>query len=92
MTAFLMAIAGGGIEKGEHNTNGLYFHWPLEPYFLTARTDPTVDRSVAVTDHGTEVELLSSAVVPKFALRFAAAGLPPGKEPPLSSRSKSDGR
>jgi hypothetical protein len=52
----------------------------MGPYFLTARTDPTVDRFVDVTDHGTEVELFSSAVVPKFALRFAAAGLPPGKD------------
>jgi len=26
MAAFLVAIAGDGIEKGKHNTNGLYFH------------------------------------------------------------------
>ena len=44
-----------------------------------AHTDPTVNRFVAVTDHGTEVELLMSAVDPKFELRFAAAGLPHGK-------------
>ncbi len=46
-----------------------------------ARTDPTVNRFVAVTDHGTEIELLLSAVVPKFELRFAAAGLLTGREP-----------
>ncbi|MHB8275739.1 MAG: hypothetical protein ACYDC9_13435, partial [Dermatophilaceae bacterium] len=40
-----------------------------------------MDRIVAVTDHGTEVELFLSAVVPKFELRYAAAGLPTGKEP-----------
>ncbi len=51
------------------------------PYFVMARADPTVDRIVAVTDRGTEVELSLSAVVPQFGLRFAAVGLPPGEAP-----------
>ena len=51
------------------------------PYFVMARADPTVDRIVAVTDRGTEVELSLSAVVPQFGLRFAAAGLPTGEAP-----------
>jgi hypothetical protein len=45
------------------------------------RADPTVDRIVAVTDRGTEVELSLSVVVPQFGLRFAAAGLPTGEAP-----------
>jgi hypothetical protein len=51
------------------------------PYFVMARTDPSVDRLVAVTDRGTEVELTMSAPVPEFGLRFAAAGLPEGEAP-----------
>jgi hypothetical protein len=51
------------------------------PYFVMARTDPTIDRLVAVTDCGTEVELAVSEPVAAFGLRFAAAGLPDGEAP-----------
>ena len=51
------------------------------PYFVMARTDPSVDRVVAVTDRGTQVELALSDPVPAFGLRFAAAGLPDGEGP-----------
>ena len=61
-----------------HDWRGRTVQWP---YFVMARADPTVDRIVAVTDHGTEVELSLSAVVPQFGLCFAAAGLPTGEAP-----------
>jgi hypothetical protein len=61
-----------------HEWRGRTDQWP---YFVMARADPTVDRIVAVTDRGTEVELSLSAVVPQFGLRFAAAGLPTGEAP-----------
>jgi hypothetical protein len=37
-----------------HDWRGRTDQWP---YFVMARADPTVDRIVAVTDRGTEVEL-----------------------------------
>jgi hypothetical protein len=46
-----------------------------------ARTAPQVTRLVAVTDHGTHVELVLGAVDDRFALRFATAGLPEGEGP-----------
>jgi len=61
-----------------HDWRGRTDQWPC---FVMARADPTVDRIVAVTDHGTEVELSLSAVVPQFGLRFAAASLPTGEAP-----------
>ena len=51
------------------------------PFFVMARTDPSIDRVVAVTDRGTEVELGLSDPVHAFGLRFAAAGLPDGEGP-----------
>lgn len=51
------------------------------PYFVMTRSDPRVDRIVAVTDRGTEVQLAMSAVIPRFRLRFAAAALPDGEAP-----------
>ena len=51
------------------------------PYFVMARTAPQVTRLVAVTDHGTHVELVLGAVDDRFALRFATAGLPEGEGP-----------
>jgi hypothetical protein len=52
-----------------------------QPYFVMARTRPEVDRVVATTSRGTEVELALSPPVPAFGLRFAAAALPDGEEP-----------
>lgn len=51
------------------------------PYFVMTRSDPVVDRVLAITNAGTEVELAMSPVVAPFGLRFAAAGLPEGEEP-----------
>jgi hypothetical protein len=51
------------------------------PWFVMARTDPTVDRVVAATARGTEVVLALSPVVEPFGLRFAAAALPAGEWP-----------
>jgi hypothetical protein len=51
------------------------------PYFVMARTVPEVDRVVATTDLGLEVELALSPPVAEFGLRFAAAALPAGHGP-----------
>ena len=51
------------------------------PYFVMARVAPEVDRVVATTDAGTEVELSLSPVIGQFGLRFAAAALPDGEAP-----------
>lgn len=51
------------------------------PWCVLARTDPVVDRLVAVTDRGAEIVLALSDVVPQFRLRFAAAVLPEGGRP-----------
>ncbi len=51
------------------------------PYFVMTRSDPVIDRVVAITDHGTEIELSISPVIPRYKLRFAAAGLPDGEAP-----------
>jgi hypothetical protein len=60
------------------------------PYFVMARVSPEVDRVVAVTDLGTEVELKLSPPIPEFGLRFAAAALPVG-EAPGRIRTESNG-
>lgn len=54
------------------------------------RSDPVIDRVVAVTDHGTEIELSMSPVIPRYKLRFAAAGLPDG-EAPSRMRAEAEG-
>ena len=51
------------------------------PFFVMARTAPEVDRVVATTDRGRDVELKLSEPVAEFGLRFAAGGLPPGHAP-----------
>lgn len=58
------------------------------PYVVLARTAPQIDRVVATTDAGTEIELPLSAVV--FGLRFGAALLPDG-EGPASIRAEQGG-
>ena len=60
------------------------------PYFVMARTVPTVTRVVATTDRGTDVVLELSEPVERFGLRFAAAALPPGHMP-MSIRAERDG-
>jgi len=51
------------------------------PYFVMARTSPEVERVVATTDRGVDVELSLSAPDDRFGLRFAAAALPEGHGP-----------
>jgi hypothetical protein len=51
------------------------------PYFVMARTRSDVERVVAITDLGVEVELTLSEPVERYGLRFAAAGLPAGHMP-----------
>jgi hypothetical protein len=60
------------------------------PYFVMARTAPAVTRVVATTDRGTDVVLELSQPVERFALRFAAAALPPGHLP-ATIRAERDG-
>ncbi len=60
------------------------------PYFVMNRSDPVIDRVVAITDRGTEVELSMSPVIAPFGLRFSAAGLPEG-EAPSRLRAERDG-
>lgn len=58
------------------------------PYFVMARTRPDVERVVATTDLGLEVDLELSEPVEQFGLRFAAAALPDGHGP-MSIRAES---
>ena len=60
------------------------------PYFVMARTLPSVDRVVATTDRGSEVVLAMSPLIERFGLRFAAAALPDG-ERPASLRAEQGG-
>jgi hypothetical protein len=60
------------------------------PYFVMARTVPTVTRVVATTDRGTDVVLELSEPIERFGLRFAAAALPPGHMP-AAIRAERDG-
>ena len=60
------------------------------PYFVMARTRPDVQRVVATTDLGLDVELELSEPVEQFGLRFAAAALPDGHGP-MSLRAESGG-
>lgn len=58
------------------------------PCVVLARTAPQIDRVVATTDAGSEIELPLSGIV--FGLRFAAALLPEG-EGPAAIRAERDG-
>ena len=51
------------------------------PYFVMVRADAAVERVVAVTQHGWEIELALSPVIAPDDLRFAATGLPDGDAP-----------
>jgi hypothetical protein len=60
------------------------------PYFVMVRTAAVVDRVIATTDRGTEVELALSPVIAQFGLKFGAAALPAG-EGPGTIRAEVDG-
>ena len=60
------------------------------PYFVMARTAPIVDRVIATTGRGSEIELTMSPLIDHFGLRFAVAALPHG-ERPGSLRAEHDG-
>jgi hypothetical protein len=66
--------AGELVNEWRGRTDGL-------PWFVMVRTDATVIRVTAQTDHGSLVELSLSAPHPRLGLRFAAAGLPSGEGP-----------
>jgi hypothetical protein len=51
------------------------------PYFVMARTAPIVDRVIATTSGGSEIELTMSPLIDRFGLRFAVAALPHGERP-----------
>lgn len=61
-----------------HEWRGRTEQWP---YFVMVRADPTVDRIVAVTDRGTEVELSLSAVVHPVRAAVRRCRFPPGEAP-----------
>ena len=50
------------------------------PFFLLARTAPSVEAVVAVCASGAEYPMDLSDVHPRFGLRFGAVPLPPGEE------------
>ncbi|MET3805687.1 hypothetical protein ABIB25_002691 [Nakamurella sp. UYEF19] len=74
---------GQVVEKCHDTGDGL-------PHFVLVRTAPEVDRVVAITGTGREVELTLSAVIEDFGLRFGAVALPEG-EVPGSMRVERDG-
>lgn len=89
-----VVVAGSGF-GGPALEPGLIMHeWRGRtddlPYFVMARTVPDVQRVVATTDQGLEVELQLSQPVERFGLRFAAAALPAGHAPG-SIRAERDG-
>jgi hypothetical protein len=46
-----------------------------------ARTAPIVDRVIATTSRGSEIELTMSPLIDRFGVRFAVAALPHGERP-----------
>lgn len=78
-------LAGGGMAGpklyGDSVINEYRGRTDDLPYVVMARTDPTIDRVVAVTANAVEVVLALSPVVERFGLRFAAAVLPVGERP-----------
>jgi hypothetical protein len=49
------------------------------PYFVMARIAPIVDRVIATTSRGAEIELTMSPLIDRFGVRFAVAALPHGQ-------------
>src|SRR6478609_5795490 len=96
--SFMIEISRGGRRSRlRHGRPKLYPHsvihefrgWTDDlPYVVLARTAPQIDRVVATTDAGTEIELPLSAIT--FGLRFGAALLPDG-EGPASIRAEHGG-
>ncbi len=78
-------VAGSGFGGPPLSPGRLISNWRGRtddlPYFVMSRSDPVIDRMVAITDRGTEVELSMSPVIAPFGLRFSAAGLPEGEAP-----------
>lgn len=78
-------LAGGGMAGpklyGDSVMNEYRGRTDDLPYVIMARTDPSIDRVVAVTATSVEVVLALSPVVERFGLRFAAAFLPVGERP-----------
>jgi len=80
-----LLVAGSGFGGAGLPPGSVLAEWRGQtddlPFFVMARTSPTVDRVVATTDRGTEVTLALSPPVDRFGLRFAAAALPDGEQP-----------
>lgn len=78
-------VAASGMAGPKLYPGGLVNEWRGRtdelPYFVMVRADPAVERVVAVTKQGSEVELALSPVVTLYGLRFGAAGLPDGEHP-----------
>lgn len=78
-------VAGSGFGGPPLSPGRLISNWRGRtddlPYFVMNRSDPVIDRVVAITDRGTEVELSMSPVIAPSGLRFSAAGLPEGEAP-----------
>lgn len=89
-----LVVAGSGFGGPKLRQGSIMSEWRGRtndlPYFVMARTVPTVTRVIATTDRGTDVVLELSEPVERFGLRFAAAALPPGHEP-ASIRAERDG-
>lgn len=88
----LRRVAGSGMSGPKLYPNSVIHEfrgWTDDlPYVVLARTAPEIDRVVATTDAGTEIELPLSPVI--FDLRFGAALLPDG-EGPASIRAELGG-
>ncbi len=80
-----LLVAGSGFGGAKLQPGALFSEWRGRtddlPFFVMARASPLVERMVATTDRGLEVELTLSEPVGQYGLRFAAAGLPEGYEP-----------
>jgi hypothetical protein len=90
-----LLVAGSGFGGAKLQPGGLFSEWRGRtddlPFFVMARTSPLVERVVATTDRGLEVELALSEPVEQYGLRFAAAGLPEGHAPASIRAETADG-
>lgn len=89
-----LVVAGSGFGGPALEPSSIMSEWrgcaDDLPYFVMARTVPEVQRVVATTDHGLDVELDLSDPVERFGLRFAAAALPDDHSP-VSIRAEREG-
>ncbi len=78
-------LAGSGFMAPRLAEGSVFDEWRGQsddlPFFVMARTEPTVDRVVATTDRGAEVVLSLSPVIEAFGMRFGASALPAGERP-----------